>query len=325
MALASTRFVEIFCTIVEAGNFTKAAKQLGITPAAVSRAVARHEDALGVVLFRRSTRSVTLTDAGQLYYEQCRQALALIEGAERSLSEQQATPRGLVRLSVPTTYGHYRVLPLVGDFLARYPEVSLELNVSHENVDFVTDRYDLAVRMGVLDDSALIARKLEDAGVGVFASPAYIERRGRPQHPRELAKHTCVTFARPSTGRPIPWGFRAQDGAPFEVAPGDQLRCTGDFLGCITLARRGAGLVQAYHFIVDEDLRRGDLVEVLSPFAGRSMPFSMLQPAHRVQSLAVRLFADTLVEACAGPTKSKSRSRSKSKSKSKSKSRGRAR
>ncbi|WP_428266140.1 LysR substrate-binding domain-containing protein [Haliangium sp.] len=299
MALASTRFVEIFCTIVEAGNFTKAAKQLGITPAAVSRAVARHEDTLGVPLFRRSTRSVTLTDAGQLYFDQCRQALALIEGAERSLSEQQAAPRGLVRMSVPTTYGHYRVLPLVGDFLARYPEVSLELNVSHENVDFVTDRYDLAVRMGPLDDSALIARKLEDAEAGVFASPDYIERRGRPRHPRELTQHTCVTFARPSTGRPIPWGFRAQDGTPFEVAPGDQLRCTGDFLGCVTLARQGAGLVQAYWFLVEDDVRQGRLVEVLRPFAGRSMPFSLLQPAHPAQSLAVRLFADTLVEACA--------------------------
>lgn len=298
MALASTRFVEIFCTIVETGNFTLAANQLGVTPAAVSRAVARQEAALGVPLFRRSTRSVKLTDAGQRYYEQCRQALALIEDAERSLSEQQAEPRGLVRLSVPTTYGHYRVLPLVPGFRERYPEVTLEVNISNENIDFVTDSFDLAVRRGELDDSTLIVRKLEDADVGVFASPSYLERHGRPRDTGDLARHTCIAFVRPSTGRPIPWRFRARDGSHFELTLGNELRCTGDFLGCVTLARHGAGLVQAYRYIVEEDVRRGHLVEVLHPFAGCTSPFSLLQPAHRAQSLAVRRFADMLVESC---------------------------
>lgn len=298
MALASTRFVEIFCTIVEAGNFTQAANQLGITPAAVSRAVARHEAALGVPLFRRNTRIVKLTDAGQLYFEQCRQALSLIDEAERSLSQQQVEPRGLVRISVPTTYGHCRVLPLVQDFLERHPEVRLEVDISDENVDLVKDGFDLAVRRGKLDDSGLIAHKLEDAAAGVFASPGYLERRGRPREPAELARHRCIAFVLPSTGRAIPWRFRARDGSKLIIAPGNTLRVAGDFLGCVTLARQGAGLVQAYRFIVEEDVRRGDLVEVLRPFTAGSSPFSLLQPAHRAASLAVRRFADMLVESC---------------------------
>lgn len=298
MPLVSARFVEMFCAIVETGNYTLAATQLGVTPAAVSRAVARNEAALGVPLFRRTTRSVKLTDAGQRYFEQCRAALSLLEDAERAISGQQAEPRGLVRVSVPGTYGHYRVLPMVERFRARYPRVTLELDVSSRNIDLVAERFDMAVRMGPLEDSTLVVRKLEDAPFAVFASPGYLKRHGAPEHPGELARHTCITFVRPSTGRPLPWLFLEDGKRPFEVAPGSELRCSGDVLGCVTLARQGAGLVQTYRFIVEDDVRRGRLVEVLAPYAGRSAPFSLLEPAH-AKSLAARLFADMLVERCA--------------------------
>lgn len=299
MALASTRFVELFCAVVETGNYTLAASQLGVTPAAVSRSVARHEAALGSKLLRRTTRSMELTEAGQLYYEQCRKALALLEDAERTLAQAQGEPRGLVRISVPTTYGHYRVLPLVREFMQRHPKVTLEVNVSNQNVDFVTERFDLAVRMGDPPDSTLIARTLEDAAFGVFGSPGYIKEHGHPAHPSELSEHTCIAFVRPSTGRPLPWLFHDLDGSPFELAPQKALRCSGDVLGCVTLARHGAGLVQSYYFIVEELLRRGELIEVLRPYTGRKARFSLLYPAGQGQSLAARLFADMLVERCA--------------------------
>jgi DNA-binding transcriptional LysR family regulator len=299
MALASTRFVELFCAVVETGNYTAAASQLGVTPAAVSRAVARHEATLGVELLRRTTRSMQLTAAGRLYYEQCRKALALLEEAERELAASQDEPRGLVRISVPTTYGHYRVLPLIRDFMRRYPKVTLEVNVSNENVDFVTDQFDLAVRMGAPPDSTLIARKLEEAPFGVFGSPRYLKEHGRPTHPSQLERHTCIAFLRPSTGRPLPWLFHERDGSPFEIMPQKTLRCSGDVLGCVTLSRHGAGLVQAYFFTVDAEVRRGRLVEVLRPYTGRRAPFFLLHPPGPGQSIAARRLADFLVERCA--------------------------
>jgi DNA-binding transcriptional LysR family regulator len=281
--------------VVDAGNYTQAATQLGLTPAAVSKAVARHEAAFGAPLFRRTTRNVQLTDAGRSYYERCRQALALLEDAERSLSLHQEQPEGLVRISMPTTYGHYRVLPLIREFTQEHPRIAFELNISNDNVDLVGERFDLAIRMGEIDDSSLVARKLEDATVGVFAAPGYCKRHGTPKHPTDLGQHLCIGFLRPSTGRALHWGFKDEAGKPFQVDHSKRLRCSGDVLGCVTLARSGAGLVQTYHYIVREDLQQGRLIEVLKPFAGRSARFSLLQPPGQRASLAVRTFADVLI------------------------------
>jgi DNA-binding transcriptional LysR family regulator len=295
MAIASTRLVELFVTAVEAGNFTRAAQRLGVTPAAVSRAIGRHEAALGVRLFRRTTRTVKLTDDGQAYYERCRQALALIDDAERELGRRQSSPRGLVRLSVPTTYGHSRVLPVIARFREAHPEVAVEVDVSNRNVDFVTEGYDLAIRAGVQADSELIAHKLEDATLGVFASPAYLARKGTPRRADDLAGHDRIAFVRPSTGRVVPWIFQRRGGAHFAVEPGDQLRVCDDYLACITLCRAGAGLGQLYHFLAEPHARRGELVEVLTSLAGRSWPFTLLQPPRRVPTLAVRLLVSAIL------------------------------
>jgi DNA-binding transcriptional LysR family regulator len=294
MPVASTRAVELFVATVEAGNFSRAASRLHLTPAAVSRAVGRLEDGLGVRLFRRTTRTVALTDEGQTFYERCREALGLIDGAERELSRRQETPRGLVRISVPTTYGHFRVLPVIARFRAQYPEIAVEVDVSNRNVDFVTEGYDLAIRAGALEDSELIAHKLEDASVGVFGSPEYLERRGTPRKADDLARHDLIGFVRPSTGRVLPW-ILDRDGTPFSVQPRGDLRVSDDFLACTTLARAGAGLTQTYHFLVEDLVARGELVEVLKSLAGRSRPFTLLAPPRRTPSLAVRLLVDALL------------------------------
>ena len=294
MPIASTRAVELFVATVEAGNFSRAASRLHLTPAAVSRAIGRLEDGLGVRLFRRTTRTVALTDEGQTFYERCREALALIDGAERDLSRRQESPRGLVRISVPTTNGHFRVLPVIARFRAQYPEIAVEVDVSNRNVDFVTEGYDLAIRAGALEDSELIAHKLEDASLGVFASPAYLERRGTPRKAEDLARHDLIAFVLPSTGRVLPMTFE-RDGVPFTVKPSGDLRVSDDVLGCVTLARAGAGLAQAFHFVVEDYVARGELVEVLKSLAGRSRPFTLLAPPRRTPSLAVRLLVDALL------------------------------
>ncbi|MDQ8020701.1 MAG: LysR family transcriptional regulator [Moraxellaceae bacterium] len=291
--------IELFCKAAELGGFTAAAEALGVTPAAVSRAIGRIEERLGVRLFVRSTRRMRLTDDGQLYHEQCRQALAQIEEAERAITGHQAVPAGVLRISVPTTYGHSRVMPMLPAFRARYPAVSVEVEVSNRNIDFVEQGFDLAIRLGAPPDSRLVARKLEDASMGVFASPDYLSRHGEPRTLDELQQHVSAQFVRPSTGRVMPWVFR-RDGADIELQLDSPVRVLEDVLGCVSFARAGGGLVQIYHFVVAEQLARGELVEVLQPYAGRSRPFSILYPHNRHLSARVRAFVDFMLQAVAG-------------------------
>jgi DNA-binding transcriptional LysR family regulator len=288
--------IELFCSAAELGSFTAAATAAGITPAAVSRSILRLEARLSVRLFVRTTRSIKLTEPGRAYFEQCRQALNQLADAERVVTGQQSVPAGVLRISMPTTYGHYRVLPLLPEFRARYPEVQIEAHLSNRNIDFAEEGYDLAIRARTPSDSSMIARKLEDAALVVVAAPAYLKRAGIPQSLDALRDHTCIQFLLPSNGREIPWLFR-KNGRDIEVRTDGGYRCAEDVLGGVTLARSGAGLFQTYRFIVEDDLRRGTLVEVLQPFAGRSRPFSLLYPHGRHVALRVRTFVDFLLEA----------------------------
>lgn len=287
--------IELFCLAAEAESFTGAAQQAGLTPAAVSRSIARLEERLQVRLFVRTTRKIRLTDGGKSYFDQCRQALNRLSEAERELTGTQAEPAGKLRISVPTTLGHCRVLPALPGFRARYPKVQIEVQLSNRNVDFTADGFDLAVRARAQADSGLIARKLMDAELVVVATPGYLQSAGVPEQLEDLAAHECIQFVLPSTGQPVPWVFRKDD-QDIEVGTTGGLTCFDDLLGVATLARHGAGLLQTYRFIVEDDLRRGDLVEVLQRHGGRSRPFSIIYPASRHMPLRVRVFIDYLVE-----------------------------
>ncbi len=199
--------IELFCLAAELGSFTSAANAASVTPAAVSRSVSRLEGRLGVRLFVRTTRLIRLTDAGHIYFQQCREALAQLVDAEREVTGAQSVPAGLLRISMPTPYGHYRVLPLLPEFRQRYPEVQVEIHLSNRNIDFAEEGYDLAIRGRAPTDSNLIARKLEDAELVLVASPSYIKRAGKPKSLEDLANHDCIQFELPSTGRRIPWPF----------------------------------------------------------------------------------------------------------------------
>jgi DNA-binding transcriptional LysR family regulator len=286
--------IELFCFAAELGSFTAAAAAASVTPAAVSRSIARLEQRLGVRLFVRTTRQIRLTDGGQRYFEQCRQALSQLTEAEREVTGGQAKPAGALRISAPTPFAHYRLLPLLGEFRALYPEVTLDIHVSNRNIDFADEGYDLAIRGRAPADSNLIARKLEDAELVLVASPAYLKRAGTPRSLDDLTKHECIQFELPSTGRQIPWTFTV-DGAPADVPTGGGLCCAEDVLGIVTLARSGAGLVQTYRYIVEQDLKRGDLVELLPQHGGTSRPFILLYPHARHLSLRVRTFVDFLL------------------------------
>ncbi len=292
--------IELFCKAAELGSFTAAAEALGLTQGAVSRSIARLEERLGVRLFQRSTRSVRLTDDGELYRSQCQQALDQIAEAERAITGHQAEPAGTLRISAPTTYGNFRLMPWLPRFSARFPKVAVEVDISNRNVDLVEDGYDLAIRLGEPKDSRLIARKLEDATMGVFASPAYLERAGTPASLDDLRRHACIQFVLPSTGRPMPMIFR-EGGRDIDFPFTSRQRVRDDVLAAVTWARAGGGLFQIYHYIAQEFVARGELVEVLQPFNGRSRPFSVLYPQNRHLSARVRAFVDFLAEQARAP------------------------
>jgi len=287
--------IELFCLAAELGSFTLAANAASVTPAAVSRSVARLEERLGARLFVRTTRQIRLTDAGQRYFEQCRQALSQLVDAEREVTGQQTTPAGVLRISMPTPYGHYRVLPLLPAFRALFPQVQVECHLSNRNIDFADEGFDLAIRGRAPDDSSLIARKLEDAELVVVATPGYLKRAGVPKSIDDLKAHECIQFELPSSGRNLAWTF-ASDAGEIDVATHGGYGTSGDALAGITLARSGAGLFQTYRFIVEEDLREGRLVEVLPDSGRRTRPFILLYPHGRYLSSRVRAFVDFLVE-----------------------------
>jgi DNA-binding transcriptional LysR family regulator len=292
--------IELFCLAAEQGSFTLAANAASVTPAAVSRSVARLEERLGVRLFVRTTRQIRLTDSGQRYFEQCRAALGQLVDAEREATGQQSTPAGVLRISMPTPYGHYRVLPLLPAFRELYPQVQVEAHLSNRNIDFADQGYDLAIRGRAPEDSSLIARKLEDAELAVVASPTYLQRAGVPETVEDLQAHECIQFERPSSGRNIPWTFVDGTGETDIVTHGGY-GTSGDVLAGVTLARSGAGLFQTYRFILEEDLREGRLVEVLRDCGRSTRPFILLYPHGRYLSSRVRVFVDFLVERLAHP------------------------
>lgn len=267
--------IEAFCRTYELGSFTAAAQALSVTPQATSRSVARLERALGVTLFRRTTRTLAATEDGQRYYELCVRALSLLAAGERSIVTGKTTLTGTVRVSAPTTYGHYQLIPRLGGFYERYPDIRVELHISNANIDFVRDGYDFAIRMGRQLDKTFVARKLGDFPLGVYASPSYLTRRGVPQTPEDLAGHTCIAFVMPSSGRVLPWTFHPE---PQQFVPVASYSCSEDVLGSIGLAKAGIGLVQTYDFLVAEDISRGALVEVLSAYRGAARPFSLIYP-----------------------------------------------
>lgn len=286
--------IEQFCKAAELSSFTKAAEQLGLTPASVSRAISRLEDRLGVKLFNRSTRHVRLTNEGQLYWQQCQQALDQIAAAELALTGQQETPKGPLRISVGSIYANYRLLPLLPRFSELHPQISLEISISNRIVDFVEEDCDLAIRLGMLPDSTLIAQKLEDATIGIFATPEYLHRKGIPGHLDDLEDHDCIQFILPSTGRPMAWNFIDKNDKDLDITVHRPHLVYEDAQGCVSWCMAGGGLAQIYHFIANTQIENGTLVEVLKNHAGRTRPFWIIYPQNRHLSSKVRVFVEYL-------------------------------
>ena len=286
--------IEQFCKAAELGSFTATAEALGVTPAAVSRSLGRLEKRLGVRLFSRTTRSIKLTTEGQLYWKECKLALEQIAEAERAITGAQTVPSGRLRVSVSAAYGAYRLMPLLPKFTEAYPQIDLEISVSDKIIDFVEEGFDLAIRLGIPQDSRLVAHLLEKAPLGIFCTPDYVNKRGRPESLGELGDHDCIQYVSPNTGRPMQWLFTDENAVPVELLVDSKMRVLNDVLGCIAWLNAGGGLFQTYRFAAAAALQRGELLEVLQHHGGRSRQFSILYPQNRHLSARVRTFVDFL-------------------------------
>lgn len=290
--------IGFFVRAAEAGSFAEAARRLGVTPSAVSKAVSRLEDRLGVALFRRSTRAVDLTDDGRAFFERARAGLSEIEEAEAFLLDRRAAPRGRLRVSMPVAFGHLVVAPMLPVFCVRYPEVEVETHSTDGFSDLVEDGFDVLIRTGRLTDSALVARKLCDTRFVTAAAPAYLAARGAPETLEALSAHVMLAYVFPTNRRVFDWPFK-RDGTQVTLAPrGGPGFTNADAM--IAAAEAGGGLIHLQDYLLAPSLVRGTLRPVLTPFAADGGPISAVYLPSRQLSPKVRAFIDALQEAIAG-------------------------
>lgn len=254
--------IPVFVAVVECGSFSKAGEKLGTSKSAVSKRITQLEQRLGVRLFQRSTRSLSLTEAGEHYYDYAGKAYALACEGEDRVTELQGTPKGLLRLSVPMSFGRLHLAPLVPEFLASYPDVQLELSMDDRMVDLVEGGFDLAIRIGHLPDSQWIARRLAPCLSVVCASPEYLARAGTPRTPADLARHNCLFYSYFRGGSE--WRFDSPSG-PVRVQPQGNYRVNNSEAIRDALVA-GMGICQLPTFIVGEDLEAGRLVPILEAY-----------------------------------------------------------
>lgn len=283
--------LEAFVRVAETQSFSEAARRLRVGKSVVSREVAALEADLGVRLINRTTRSLSLTDAGRSYFERAQRILADFEDANRAVADHGASPRGRLKVSAPLSFGYLHLAPALADFVRRYPDVQIDAALNDRFVDLVDEGFDVAVRIGSLEDSRLVARKLAPARRVVCASPAYLAERGTPQTPDELAGHECLVNTHIPMGRE--WRFLRDDGSPWPVAVKGRIGLdNGDAVRVCAL--NGLGVISLPSFIVGADVQRGALVSLLERHVPQGVSINAVYPHARHLSSAVRAFVDFL-------------------------------
>ncbi|ADU72855.1 LysR family transcriptional regulator [Pantoea sp. At-9b] len=287
--------VTAFVITAQLGSFTAAAERLSLTKSAVGKSVGRLEDRLGLKLFQRSTRHLSLTPEGERFLASCQSAIEILEQAEAELTSQIAQPAGRLRVDVPAAFGRQRILPILLDITRHYPELSLTVTFSERFVDLIEEGIDLVIRIGELaDSSGLIARRLTTQKLVVCASPGYLREQGEPASPSELSQHHCVLGFR--RNQPLSWLLKGDDGQISRFTPpATHEFADGDAMLAATLA--GCGLSQLPLWLVGKYLQSGELKEVLKGHSGGEVPISALWPKSRQLLPKIRHAVDTLVKA----------------------------
>jgi len=287
-----------FIAVVDAGSFVGAAEAIGLSKAAVSRHVAELEQRLGARLLHRTTRRLSLTDDGQLFYARAKEMLASVDEAESEISSRSGEPSGMLRINAPLTFGVMHLAPLWGRFAQLYPKVSLDIELSDRVVDLVEEGYDLAVRITNLANSQLVSRQLATTRMVACASPQYLAQHGTPADPGELAQHEVISYSYFATRNE--WTFTAPDGSQVAVRTHARIHANnGDT--CRAVALDHQGIVLQPDFIVADDLRRGALVELLPTWRTMTLGIHAVYPSRKHLPIKTRRLVDFLVEAFAVP------------------------
>ena len=291
--------MRVFTRVVEAGSFSAAGRQLGMTPSSVSRRIGELEDALGARLFHRTTRKLSLTEAGGLYYGRAAKILVAVDEARLAVSQAGDAPSGILRVAVPASVGRDHIASALPVFQARFPAVQIVLSVSDRMVDLIEDGSDMAVRVGAQRDSSLIARKIGAARRMVCAAPAYLDAAGEPHAPADLADHNCLTF-REHPGRNV-WRFRGSEGRTEVRVAGSLFANSGDVL--CAAAAAGLGVILVPEWLVGTEIGRGRLRELLPGYHAipDASPLYAVYPHQRHLPPKVRAFIDFLSDRFAAP------------------------
>lgn len=288
--MADLRTLAIFVKVAERRSFVRAAIDLGITQSGVSNAIKRLEEQTGTRLLARTTRRVSLTEDGAAFFERCRHALADIEEAELVLKEARVKPSGNLRVDMSVAFGRLKMVPLLSAFQVEYPDVRLSLTFTDRYIDLVEEGVDVAVRMGVLQDSSLIARRLTAAQYRLVGTPGYFVKHGRPKTLDDLAKHNCLAFTSRDTRLTRDWPFLV-GGREIMVTPRGNMSFSDGGALC-EAACAGHGLAQMHDYYLDSEIARGKLIAVLDKFKPRGNPIWLVYPPTRHLAPKVRAFVD---------------------------------
>lgn len=281
-----------FVAVADAGSFVRAAEAVGLSKAAVSRHVSELEKRLGVRLFHRTTRSLSLTIEGKLFLERCKKLLVAVDQAEEELTSQLLDSAGTIRINTPLSFGISRLAPMWSRYNTLYPKVLLDVTLNDQTVNIVDEGYDLAIRISPpLKDSSLVSRKLGSSHMVLCCTPEYIQRYAAPLHPSELATHQTISYSYWPTGDD--WHFTGPEGS-FSVRINPCMRANnGDTCRAAALEHRG--IILQPDFIVDADLRRGNLVKLLSEYQAPDAGIFAVYPSQKHLPLRVRKLVDFLV------------------------------
>jgi DNA-binding transcriptional LysR family regulator len=281
----------VFARVSQAGSFAKAAAELGLSRAMVTKHIAHLEACLGARLLNRTTRSLSHTEAGAAYRERCMEILADIEEAETAITQLNSEPKGLLRMTAPPAFGISHLAPAVADFLHSYREVSINITLSDRQVDLAEEGLDLAIRIGKLPDSNMIAKTLASSRLVVCAAPSYFAEHGIPQHPRELKHHNCLRFTYWEIQHD--WQFSSTAEGPLPMRVDGRLESNlGDFLRVIAIS--GLGIVLQPSYIVGEDIKAGRLQPILLDFEPAPLEIKAVYLHRKHLSAKVRTFVDFL-------------------------------
>ena len=293
----------IFATVADHRSFSGAAEALGVSKATVSKAISRLEASLGTSLFHRTSRRLTLTESGNTLSEHAQRILAEGQAAEESAHDAASAPEGLIRIAAPMTFGIAYVAPAIADFLVEHPGVQIDLRLSDAKVDIVAEGFDIALRIAVLPDSSLRARRLAPVAARIVAAPLYLDRRGRPKHPAELGEHDTFGYANVPNAT---WSFRGPDGEEVGVRPASRfVSDSGDAM--LPLLRAGLGIALLPDFIVDADIAAGRLEAILTDWSSMPTALHLVTPPSPLRPARVELLIEFLTqrfkELCARETR----------------------